>query len=101
MAAEVEQRVKEIEEMAKEVILSGKPTTLTTSLIADVLHDVAPPLVHEVASLIKIVDRITAKDPLGTVLWLGELAVPPPLNRLIPTHVMAYLSRRLGELPIR
>jgi len=101
MAAEIETRVKEIEEIAKEIILSGKPTTMTSSVIADIAHDLAPPLVHEVLSLLKLVNRITDKDMLGTAVWLGEFIVPPPVNRIIPTHVMAYLAGKMPEMSLR
>jgi len=99
MAAEVEAKAKEIEAMAKEILLSGAPETLTTSVIADVVHDLAPPVIHEIGSVVKLINRVAEKDGAGTALWLLELIAPRIVNRLIPTHTIGYLAKKLPEIP--
>ena len=95
MAAEaVEERARDVEELAKLILIQSKPPSLKSGVLADIAHDLSPPIIHEIISVVKFFDAITAKDLATAALWTAEFLVPPPFNRIIPTNTLAYLSTK-------
>jgi hypothetical protein len=70
-----------IDEMLEDLLFKGAQKNVGRALAADVIDD-ALPVLDKISSLIRIADRVDAKDPVGAIIHVIDLLSPPILEQL-------------------